>query len=114
MKKFIYGVLAFVPALAFAQGNIQPLINLTGQLGVLIGKIIPVMFAIAIVYFFWGLIKYIMKAGDPKEAAAGKSIMIYGVIAIAVMVSIYGLVAFLRGSLGVGSETTLPLPTVNF
>jgi hypothetical protein len=64
------------------------------------------------IYFFWGVAKYILSAGDPKSAAEGKSIMIYGIIAIAVMASVYGLVNFLQTTLGIsgGTVTLPPLP----
>lgn len=114
MKRFIYTALSFSPALAFAQTrpDISGLGSLVTQIGKLIGQLIPLMFALAIVYFFWGVIKYIKSAGDPKEADAGKSIMIYGVIGIAVMASIYGLIAWLQGTLGVGASGTVVLPIV--
>jgi hypothetical protein len=38
--------------------------------------------------------------------------MIYGIIAIAVMVSVYGLVAWLQGTLGISAYQNVPLPTV--
>ncbi len=105
MKKIVYGVLAFAPmiALAAATGDqsLSGVSTLVTSIGAIIAKIIPLMFALAIVYFFWGLIEFIRSAGDPKKAAEGKSIMIYGVIAIAVMVSIYGLVNWLAGTLGI-------------
>lgn len=113
MKKFIYAAMAFSPVLAFAQqGNLSNLSNLITQFGQIIAKIIPIMFALAIIYFFWGVIKFIRAAGDPKAAAEGKSIMIYGVIAIAVMISLYGLVAWLTSSLGITPGGTVILPTV--
>ncbi len=112
MKKFIYTALAFAPTLAFAQANLGGISNLVTQIGQIVAKIIPIMFALAIIYFFWGLVKYIQSAGDPKAADAGKSIMIYGVIAIAVMVSIYGLVAWLQGTLGINPGGSVVLPTV--
>src|SRR3989338_8265264 len=110
MKKFIYAVLAFAPVLAFAQ-NLDNVSRLVDSVAKIVGKIIPIMFALAIIYFFWGLIQFIRSAGDPKKASEGKSIMIYGVIAIAVMISVYGLVTFLRTSFGVNDTTVLPIPT---
>lgn len=113
MKKFIYAAVSFVPVLAFAQGaNLSGLSQLVTQIGGIIAKIIPLMFAIAIVYFFWGLIQFLRGAGDPKMHDQGKMHMIYGIIAIAVMISVYGLVAWLQTNLGVSSVTSLPLPTV--
>ncbi len=114
MKKFVYTALSFAPALALAKagGNLSGISSLVTQLGGIIKNIIPIMFALALIYFFWGLIKYIQAAGDPVAASKGKSIMIYGVIAIAVMLSIYGLVIWLQTNLGISSPQTLPVPTV--
>ncbi len=110
MKKFIYGAMSFLPTLAFAAiGNTVGLLN---DIAGLIGKVIPIMFALAIIYFFWGLVKFIQGAGDPKKTAEGRGIMIYGVIAIAVMASIYGLIGWLQTTLGVSGTGTVVLPTV--
>jgi hypothetical protein len=108
MKKVIYGLMAFSPMLALAASftGIETLIN---QLQSILSKLVPLLFAVAIIYFFWGVIQFIRSAGDPKKAEEGKSIMIYGIIAIAVMASIYGLVAWIQNTLGV-TETTINLP----
>ena len=110
MKKIAYGLTAFIPMLAFAQefGNITTAVT---QIGGIVALIIPIMFALAIIYFFWGLIKFIRSAGDPKAASEGKSIMIYGIIALAIMVSVYGLINWLTGTLAL-SNTAPTLPTI--
>ena len=111
MKKFIYGVLAFGPVIALAQGTAS-LTAIVTFISATVASLIPIMFGLAIVYFFWGLTKYIRSAGDPKGAAEGKSIMIYGVIAIAVMASIYGLVNYLQSLFGITAVTTTTVPLV--
>ncbi len=98
-----------LPLLALAQ-DLSGLTNLVNQIADIIRLIGPVVFGLAIIYFFWGVAKYILAAGDPGEASKGKSIMIYGVIAIAVMASIYGLVAFLQTSFGIDTATTINVP----
>lgn len=112
MKKVIYAVLAFSPALAFAAdlSNLQQILDFIQRT---VRTLIPIVFGLAIVYFFWGLVQYIRSAGDPKKAAEGKSIMIYGVIAIAVMISIYGLAAWLQQAFGISATSTVNVPTVN-
>jgi hypothetical protein len=55
---------------------------------------------LAILFFFYGLALYILKAGDPEAAAEGKSIMIWGILALFVMTSIYGIIGFLQRSSG--------------
>jgi predicted PurR-regulated permease PerM len=116
MNKIIYGAMSLFPVLAFAQGAGGTLSNLTGfvtQAKAIIDLLIPMAFALAIIYFFYGVAKYIGKAGDPKEAAAGKSIMIYGVIAIAVMASLYGIIAYLQNTVGVTTGNTITVPKLN-
>lgn len=113
MKKVIYAALSFAPALAFAQGaNLSGISSLVSQFGGILAKIIPIMFALAIIYFFWGLVVFLRAAGDPKAQEAGKSQMIWGVIAIAVMVSIYGLVTWLQQSFGIQQGGSVSIPTV--
>ncbi|HRH27004.1 MAG TPA: hypothetical protein PLZ99_02495 [Parcubacteria group bacterium] len=113
MKKAIIVSASFVlPYVAFAQASFAGLTTLAQSFRTFLGVIFPIVFAIAMIYFFWGVAKYILSAGDPKSAAEGKSIMIYGIIAIAVMASVYGLVNFLQTTLGIsgGTVTLPPLP----
>lgn len=111
MKKVIYGLMAFSPVLALA-ANFTAFDDFILFLKRAVGSLIPIFFGLAIIYFFWGLIEFIRSAGDPKKAAEGKSIMIYGVIAIAVMASIWGLVGWLQTVTGVGNTTTITPPGV--
>ncbi len=105
--------MSFMPAFAFAQTpDLTGLDAIVAFIGRTVRSLIPIIFGLAIVYFFWGLIQYIRAAGDPKKAAEGKSIMIYGVIAIAVMISIYGLVAWLQNLLGISSIGAVTPPQV--
>jgi hypothetical protein len=116
MKKVIYGLFVFGPMLALAQtqtGTTYVNSWITG-IGTIIKDLIPIMLGLAVVYFFWGMIKFIMSAGDADKAKEGKGIMIWGVIAIAVMVALFGLVAWLGTIFGVGTgASTLTPPTIS-
>ncbi len=110
MKKFVYWFLALSPVFALAQTtNLSGLAQLVDSFKAVLDRVIPVLFGLAIIYFFWGLIKYIRSAGDPKAAAEGRSIMIWGVVALFVMISVYGLINFLAGTLGL-NNTQVSLP----
>jgi hypothetical protein len=114
MNKIIYGAMSLFPVLAFAQTDagttLSNLNRFVTEAKKIIDLLIPMAFALAVIYFFFGVAKYISKAGEPKAAAEGKSIMIYGVIAIAVMASLYGIIAYLQNTVGVvgGSSITVP------
>ena len=109
MKKIVYATLMFAPVIAFAQTTIQTgaLDQIVAFISKTVNLVIPIMIGLAIIYFFWGLIQYIRSAGDPKKASEGKSIMIWGIIAIAVMVSVFGLVSWLQGLFGIDKGATI-------
>lgn len=113
MKKLVYASLSFAPVLAFAQTpNFTGLNAILGFIQSTVRTLIPIIFGLAIVFFFWGLVTFLRAAGDPKAQEAGRNQMIWGVIAIAVMISIYGLVAWLQTVFGVNGGTTPTIPTV--
>lgn len=113
MKKVLYAVLSFAPGLAFAAtANLSGIQTLVQSFGRIVAMLIPIIFALAIVYFFWGLVVFLRAAGDPKAQEAGRNQMIWGVIAIAVMLSVYGLAGWLQSSFGIDPTTSAPIPTV--
>ncbi len=89
-----------VPALASAQ-NIQSVFLLFSNL---LNALIGMLITVAIVVFFWGLIKYLLSSGSTEEAHKGIHQMIWGVVAIFVMVSIWGLIALLQRTFGVDNN----------
>jgi ethanolamine transporter EutH len=89
-----------LPAIASAQ-NIQSVFLLFSNL---LNALIGMLITIAIVVFFWGLIKYLLHDGSSEDAHKGIHQMIWGVIAIFVMVSIWGLVALLQRTFGVDNN----------
>jgi hypothetical protein len=115
MKKFIITALAFAPSFAFAQVTLNNTKSLTSAFGQLVNSALPILVGLALLAFFWGLVKFIFSAGDAEKAKEGKSIMIYGIIALVVMVSVWGIVNFIASDLGVSNGTAgnINTPTVN-
>ena len=54
--------------------------------------IIPLIFALTLVMFIWGIVRYVIGANEEKERERGKQLMIWGIIALAVMVGVWGFV----------------------
>jgi hypothetical protein len=62
---------------------------------------IPVVASLALLVFFWGLVKFIWNvSGDEKAITEGKSLMIWGIIALFVLVSIWGILRFMSAEVG--------------
>ena len=62
--------------------------------------LIPLIFAVAVVLFIWGVVQYVINAQDTEKKAKGRQFMIWGIIALAVMISVWGLVAILGNTFG--------------
>lgn len=72
----------------------------------LIGRsVIPLIFALAVAAFVWGVIKFfILNADEEAKRSQGKQFMIWGLIALAVMLCVWGLVSVLGGTFGVNTS----------
>lgn len=88
--------------------------NLTGlvsQVKGVVDALIPLAVGVGVVAFFWYLIKFIMQGGQSADAkAASMKGMGYSILAIFVMVSIWGIVGLLGGMLGIGQGGVVPIP----
>lgn len=110
-KAFILSAMALAPALAFAQ-ELRGFKNLLESIGDLVAMALPIVIGLILLAFFWGLAKFVFAAGNEEAKSEGKKLMIWGVIALFVAVSVWGLVRFLGNSLNVDTNTTTTVPTV--
>ena len=81
----------------------QTLLNTLGLVNTFLNALIGLFITLAIVAFFWGLIKYLANLGNETGAKEGINIMLWGVIAIFVMVSIWGIIRLLQATFRVTS-----------
>jgi hypothetical protein len=111
MKKFIIVALTLSPVVAAAQNNTPT--TFAGLVSLFIDIIkltLPVLVGIAILIFFKGLIVFIGKSGDAKTHEDGRNLMIWGIIALFVMVSVFGLLRLFYSDFGFGSAKPFGLP----
>lgn len=68
--------------------------------------LVPVLFAVAFIIFLWGAFwTFIVGANDAEVKEKGKNLMLWGLIGFFVMVSIWGLVNILTGTISFGNNT---------
>lgn len=112
MKKIVSavsGLAIFSPMIALAAGEVR----ITGILGIidyvrlLLNRAVPILIAFAVVYFLYGVFSYIMASDDDDKRGKAKNVIVYGIILIFVMVSVWGLVNLLVGSFGLENN---PIP----
>ncbi len=103
MKKsiaFITAGASFLPMIAFAQSGTQ-IFSILGIVQNILNFIVPMVITLGVIYFIYGVIGYV-SAADEEKRTESRNVMIYGIIGLFVIVSIWGLIRFLGSSTGVG------------
>jgi len=90
----------------------QSLVNLLGTTNTLLQMIYGMMFVIALLAFFAGLIQYLAPGKGGEDKQKGLQYMGFGILALFVMVGIWGLVGFISGNLGIGIGGDVPTPGI--
>jgi ABC-type antimicrobial peptide transport system permease subunit len=127
MKKVLVslGLFALSPALALAAGEVTQTFNnlnntatgLKGFIGELTNTVnaaVPLGLALCVVIFIYAVIR-LMSAKDGVTKEKMRPLLIWSVVAIAVIISIFGLAKFLAGFFGVGGGqlNATDIPKVN-
>ncbi|MBI2409494.1 hypothetical protein HYV30_00415 [Candidatus Kaiserbacteria bacterium] len=104
-KAFILSALAFALPLvsSAAISNISDVGSFI--INVINNIIVPVLFAVAFLVFLWGAFQvFILGAQSDDTKEKGKLKMLWGLIGFFVMVSVWGLVNILTGSVSFGNN----------
>lgn len=104
-KIFITAGSFFFPLFVLAQ-------TLSRELGIfskIVSALMPFIVGLAVLFFMWGVFQFIRASGNEEELTEGRNRMIYGIIGIFVMVSVWGLVNLLDKTFGLDSGL-IPLP----
>lgn len=72
----------------------------------LISTVVPLLFTLATVAFLWGIIQYFLNPDNEEKRKNGKSYMVWGLIALFVMISMWGIVGVLTKTFGI--QTLIP------
>jgi len=115
IQKIIFSALVFalMPSLVLADtAAINPSLcpgNFNDVRGILnwftcllIDSIVPLLMAVALVLFIYGVVQYIFNANDSAKREDGRKFMIWGIVALFVISSVWGLVKLLATTFGIG------------
>ncbi len=74
----------------------------TGIIGLLNTVVVPVIFALAFLVFIYGVVKYLfISGGEETKRTEGRNFMLWGIIGMVVLFSVWGLVSILLSTLGI-------------
>lgn len=108
MKKkiLVLGVVSIfsLPVTAVAAVKLEYINSIISGLSTILSSLPPILVAAAVVYFLYGVLKFVASGDEEEGRKAGRQRMIHGIIAIAVMVSLWGLVGILQDTLGINTD----------
>ncbi len=84
----------FAPLVASAQ-TATDVINIV--IRVINNALVPLVLAVAFLVFIWGLYQYFI-AGSEEDKKQGRSLMIWGILAFFVMLTVFGIVNVLQNT----------------
>lgn len=77
----------------------------------LLNTIVPILIILGVIFFIYGVITYVI-SNDEEAKSRGRDLMIYGLIGLLVIVSMWGLVAILKNTFGISGTTTINVPCI--
>ena len=66
-----------------------------------VDPIVQLLFALAIVYFIYGVFTFMRKSDDPGERQTGGNHILWSTVGIFIMVSVWGIIRVLASTIGV-------------
>lgn len=115
MKKLIASLVTLLPVMASAQ-QITDVNTLTFKLTNLGNTFIQILIAFAVIWIIFNVVRFLIVGADSEEARGkARSAILWGVVGLFVILSIWGLVRILTNSFR--TDTTVPtgqFPTVQY
>ncbi len=74
----------------------------------IVNPLITFLFALAIAFFLYGVFEFMMNGDNEEKRTEGKSHMVWGVIGIAIMLGVWGILNFLLSTLGISKSEIDP------
>lgn len=84
-----------------APGQIENLTDLINFVTCALNQsVLPLLVTLAVVFFLWGVTQYMINPASSEEREKGQQYMIWGLIGLFVVVSVWGLVSILTSTFG--------------
>jgi nitrogen fixation-related uncharacterized protein len=93
----MYLLILLFPNIAYADFD-SFLKNVNNEI---VNPLIKLLFALAVVYFLWGVFNFFMNSDNADEREKGKMHMLYGIIGITIMMGVWGILNLVLNTLNI-------------
>jgi hypothetical protein len=76
-----------------------------------LNTLVPILIVVGVLYFIWGVIQFVI-ASSEEAKTKGRDTMIYGLIGLLVITSVWGLVTILKNTFSISDQTTISVPCI--
>jgi len=111
MKTLTILAAALLPAVSFAQALDDNNEGIFSLIQSFIDIAVPIVFALAVLFFLFKLAMFLFGTGDVKEEAKGGMVM--GIIVLLVMFSIVGIINLLQSTFSIQDGDAINVPSIN-
>jgi hypothetical protein len=112
-RAYLLIVFLFFPLISFAQTS-TTLFDIMDLISETVDSLVGIALGVGLLVFIWGLIKFMFALGQGNEPgiAAGKQLMMWGIVAMFVMVAIWGIVKLITSITGIETGGEIDVPTL--
>lgn len=103
---FVFSFVFF--GVAFAAGGLKEFIGRITD--IIKDSIFALLFAVAFALFAYGVIEYLINPADESKRSKGKEYVLWGLVGLTIMFSVYGLIGILQNSFGLEDSDSIPIP----
>ncbi len=107
MYKIILATILFIP-LTGVQAQSHGIVKLAQTLMNILQDILLTLTGVAIVAFLWNVLQFFVNANNDQKRSDAKKFMVFGVITIFVLVSVWAFVGLLGDTFGFEENVLLP------
>jgi TRAP-type mannitol/chloroaromatic compound transport system permease small subunit len=115
IKKIFLALLLVTPSFSFAAhvvghsatGGLSGVIDTATGLA---NQLYSLVFVLIILAFAWGVLVFVFKSGE--DSTEGKNMMIWSIVALFVLVSVWGIIGILQKTVGVDNKNAINAPGI--
>lgn len=104
LKKLVFltvSIISFGPIYVFAQ--IRDIESGLGFFSIALDRILPILVLITLFYFIYSVVVFVWKSRGGEEASDEKRKILWGIIGLFVILSIWGIIGVVSRTLGTGT-----------
>lgn len=90
-----------------AEASVQSLMGKIND--VIINPLIILLFVLAMVYFLYGLVQYLISPDNEEVHKTSKSHMIWGVFGMFIMISVFGIMRLVLNTVGTNEDAKIEI-----